>query len=204
MNDINIFNNGFDLEIIDADNYTISLLERAATLGIITWETADSIKIGITEILSESILLYSNGRSTSVHNETAIKLLSSILYNTDAGLRLYGRHSLALDNLLKKKISDIYYEGLAATEKARKQASLLLLMLKKTKCEGMSREYDRFISSEAGMYIRKYDCKFNSSEKLYVNIPEIKRKKILKGIYGVIDFMKEMFEFGIRFKSDNL
>lgn len=182
-------------DALDPDNYTATLLSEGKRLGIVSDDDARRFIDGVASLLAETITVQSGGESTSVKQETAEKIVESIVYCVNVSLLCKPTPEIALETLIDDKTENIYYDGLHILRVLQKRADILRLLLIRTKKPDMSRNYYRFIDHTVPQYLRRYDPKTLANAVVYVCLPELEIDKNICGLFDFYNVMNSLLSF---------
>ena len=184
-----------DRSALDARRYVDSLFGEAVRLGLAGEADSERILAGVAELLREAIWVSSGGESTSVKEETAVRMTGSITYVIGIALMSRPTPEEAVADLLDKDTLSLYYEGLHTLNRMKEQADLLRMLLKRTEKPDKSQQYFRFIEETAPRYISEYEPKFDAEKKVLVDIPELEIDKTVHGMYELFMIMRRLLEY---------
>lgn len=174
-----------DYERLDAGEYTESLFAEALRLGVAHEGDAERFIGEVAALLRRAIELSSDGESTSVKEESAERMIRSIMYVIGAALRAYPTPEVAIGHMLAGGAEKLYYEGLRHLNSLRGKADLLRLLLLRTKRTDQSDRYYMFTDITVPRYIGGYDPKSDARSSVWVELPEL---GVLGTVSGLIDF----------------
>lgn len=145
------------------------------------------------ELLAQRILLFTDGESTAVREETAQRILSSIVYNIGIALLEAGSHGAALEKMQSVPLSILHDAGMRITMRTRTRAEVLALLMRRV-CAGrqLSRGFHRFVMQTAYEYVRRYDPLYGSAETLPVRLDEMGIRESVCGIMRLAEIMTEV------------
>ena len=190
MNELQIFkSNSAAFDAIRTNNaeYTLSLLREALRVGIIDELTEATLKAKVFDGLALVIDEFTEGKSTSVSNEKANELLSSLLYNVDAYLISLKSPEKALSELSEKTVKYLYDCGGAALKRVMADCTALLFNTKKTRLPEGSVYYNRALDEDVRSFSKIYNIRFGAHRNPV--IPRYKTALAPKGC-GVVRLKK--------------
>lgn len=177
---------------IDPNNYIPSLLEKGIQANLITQSEADITHACILNLLAENILLISEGRSTSVKEETAQKMLRDIFFHMENALKKSPTPGAALLRLKHEGAIRIYKEGLSMANQAFDEACEIWSILNKSLQNGMNIHYKQFIIGTLSSYLGNYNHRFEPKTELSISLSANGIHRSLTGIFEVLAFEKEL------------
>ncbi len=190
MNELQNYRNTASLyEAIRPNNseYTVSLLKEALRVGIIDEVKENTLKAKIFDGLAIVIDEYTEGKSTSVANDKANELLSSLLYNIDAYLISLKNHEKALAEIEEKTVKYLYDAGGVAIKRVVADCSALLFTNKKNRLPDGSDIYNRALDEDIRAFTKAYNIRFGAHRNPV--IPRYKTALTAKGS-GIVRIKK--------------
>ena len=178
-----------ELRNIDDSKYAETLFAEAIRLKKADERDFERFIGELAGLLKKAIEVRSGGESTSVKEETAQKMTSSILYVIGAALKQAPSPEHALLRLVSESAAKIYDDGLILLNRLRSQADLLRLLLVRTKKTDQSDDYYSFIDIVAKKYVGTYEPKFDAAKSVWARVPEIETDR---NVYGMLEFYKVM------------
>ena len=118
---------------LNYSEYTLSLLREAEKLGLITGEEEEVLRAKIFNGLAVVIDEYTEGKSSSVSNDKANELMSSLLYNIDAYLISLKDPMKALEELNSKTVTYLFDAGGVALKRVMTDCTAVLF----TQCSNL-------------------------------------------------------------------
>src|SRR5690625_1390149 len=94
------------------NQYTISILNEGLRVGLLNSEDVYGTQRQLMSILENLIRRYTQGESSSVTSETAVSILSSVLYAVDAYLLHFNDPEKAIDVVKKGDVKNVYDQGI--------------------------------------------------------------------------------------------
>lgn len=165
MNNIQQYSNAenvFSGARLNNSEYTLSLLKEALRLGYIDETEEATVKAKIFDGLATVIDEFTEGKSTSVSNEKANDLLSSLLYNIDAYLISIQNPAKAYEELKTKTLSYLYDAGGIALKRVMTDCTALLFNNKKTRLPVGSEYYNRALDEDIRAFTKAYNVRFGA------------------------------------------
>ena len=151
-------------ESLNKNQYFISIIKQGYNAGLISVKTAEIIETGISSIIREMILKYTSGDSSSVKDETAAAILSSIYYCIDAyaaSLEIPGDIILQLN---EKSMKDIYELGIEAINTCIKESNMLYKEIYNNKLDIPMQTYNDTINEALPSFFANYNVEFGAHE----------------------------------------
>ncbi len=195
MSDLMIYDGLFRDGAPAREEYFSALLPEAVRCGVLTAAEEMHIRRQVMVVLAERIRCFTNGESTALREETADRLLASVLYTVSVSLIRAGSHRAAVTILREQSLTAIYDGGMTYLLEKKKQAHLLSLLLLRTQLPGMSGGYDRFVGRDAYRYVQNYDALYNAGAELFVRIDEMGIRQTCRGLLRVSEIMAETVRF---------
>lgn len=147
---------------LNYSEYTLSLLREAEKLGLITGEEEEVLKAKIFNGLAVVIDEYTEGKSSSVSNEKANELMSSLLYNIDAYLISLKDPMKALEELNSKTVTYLFDAGGVALKRVMTDCTAVLFNNKKNRLPGGSDLYNRALDEDIRAFTKAYNVRFGA------------------------------------------
>ncbi len=175
------------------EQYFPALCAESLRLGRMSAAENAAVIGALTELLKERILLFTDGESTAVREETVQRILSSTVYNISIALLDAGSHAAALARLKNDPLTVIHDTGMRVTMRTRTRAEVLALLMRRV-CGGqqMSKGMHRFVTQTAYGYVRQYDPLYGSAETIPVRIDEMSIRESVCGIMRLAEIMTEV------------
>jgi hypothetical protein len=153
------------------------------------------IQAHLMQLLSEDILYYTHGQSSSVSVEKAQSLFESMLYCITAYLNTLPDPQ----NTLKTcKLDELYLKGLALVKQYVNDAQLLLAEAKLTRIPTDLIAYNHTIDCEIGMLLEGYDPRFQAqnttalSATANISYPLLKDDLSVTGIIYIKNYLTQL------------
>ena len=152
----------FDGLRISYSEYTVSLLRECLRTGIIDETEETMLKAKVFDGLAIVIDEYTEGKSTSVSNDKANDLLSSLLYNIDAYLISLKNPEKALNEVREKTVKHLYDAGGVALKHVMTDCTALLFNNKKNRLPDGSDIYNRALDEDVRAFTKAYNIRFGA------------------------------------------
>lgn len=147
---------------INKAEYTLSLLREAVRVGYIDEIEEQTLKAKIFDGLATVIDEFTEGKSSSVSNDKANDLLSSLLYNIDAHLISLNDPMKAFEELKSKTLSYLYDAGGVALKHVMTDCTALLFNNKKLRLPVGSEYYNRALDEDVRAFTKNYNIRFGA------------------------------------------
>ncbi len=183
---------GFDESRLERDNYTLSLSAEALRCGFCTAAQHDAVQAQALDLLAERILLYTDGQSTSVKNDTALQLFRSILYCCDLSMM-----KEPVENAAKRLFSDgleaVFYDGMIIGKELTLKAAAGLRTVRENRIRADSVPYNLLLNADLYKLLQSYDLRYDAAQNLMkvdYAMPTVNRN--VNGISGVLHMLTEL------------
>ncbi len=150
---------GLDPARLDAQNYTLSLLQQGVAAGLATAQQEQAVQLFLVGQLGERISDYTNGKSSSVPEETAAALSEALLYCTDACLKHFSTPEQALAALCQQPQA-VYRKGVRLVEQAVLHCKQLLQQAVQTAPATGHDAYHSCLQKQIPAYLHDYKTLF--------------------------------------------
>lgn len=167
--------------------YTVTLLREALRVGIIDEVKESALRAKIFDGLAIVIDEYTKGASSSVSNDKANELLSSLLYNIDAYLISLKDTEKALAEVEEKTVKYLYDMGGAALKRVLADCTALLFTNKRNRLPEGSPIYNKAIDEDIRNFSKAYNIRFGAHRNPV--IPKYKTALAAKGS-GIVRIKK--------------
>lgn len=142
--------------------YTLSLLKECLRTGVIEEVEEATLRAKLFDGLALVIDEYTEGKSTSVSNDKANELLSSLLYNIDAYFISLKNPERALTELREKTVKYLYDAGGLQLKRVLTDCTALLFNNKKNRLPGSSDIYNRALDEDVRAFTKAYNIRFGA------------------------------------------
>ena len=177
---------------IDPKNFVPSLIEQGLSRGLLSEEAADRVRAGVLDLLGTTIVEISNGKSTSVKQETAQKLLENIFFHIEAVLLTQSSPVSALALLEKENIVKIYHRGVGMASRAYDSACECWHRMQKNLRADMDIAYRSFVLYELSAYLGNYNYRYEPTLSLEVHLPHLGIDGRFRGIHALLSLLSEI------------
>lgn len=147
---------------INYSDYTNALLREALRSGYIDETEEANLKAKLFNGLAAVIDEYTGGKSSSLPNEKANELFSSLLYNIDAYLISLKDPAKAFSELQEKTVSYLYDQGGIALKHVLTDCTALLFINKKNRLPVGSDIYNRALDEDIRSFSKAYNIRFGA------------------------------------------
>jgi hypothetical protein len=174
-------------------NYALTLAQEAFSTGNLTEFEMVSIREKISEALSECILVYTHGESTSIMSDTANDLLTSLMFTIDAYLITLGDNNEALMEMKSESFKNLYYKGVKQLKLIICEIASLLVKLRRTRINTPNKLYNDILDGRIMKFLKTYDiaAKAHDGEKLEYPIAVSCSKMV--GIYYIKGYLMNLY-----------
>lgn len=163
--------------------YLQSLLTEGVRAGILTEADAENVQIGCIELLAGQIELENRGYSSSIPEETAQRMMSSIVYTVGLGLKTYPCADDAAEALKSTRMNVLYAQGGARIAKLLRETRALYKTALQTRLETPNAFYRATLDGSFKAFFRRYDPEFAADESNF--LPEYPLFVSEQGYLGV-------------------
>ena len=190
-----VFADGFDPARVDRSRYFLSLLDEGRAAGLFS-EALFSLRMNeLMERLAEQIGLWTNGRSSSVMQETAEALLNNLLYLLDLALSAAPEPRAAAAMLARTPVFPLYEAGMLAARRHLDRCRVYELALKKFEAMVLLPPGPaHFLHGGLRLWLDERDLRFNACEELYVPSSVFGRSRRLRGVAEAEAALAELCE----------
>ena len=165
-NGLRIYGEGAEKRIdgarLNYAEYTLSLLREAEKIGLITAEEEETLKAKLFNGLAGVIDEYTEGKSTSVSNDKANELMSSLLYNIDAYLIALKDPMRAFEEIQNKTVNYLFDAGGVALKRVMADCTAVLFNNKKCRLPGATDIYNRALDEDIRAFTKAYNIRFGA------------------------------------------
>lgn len=178
---------------LDPNQYTISLLKEGVRVGLIDQEGMQAFQNRIMTLLADMIMKYTRGESTSVKEETAQRILLSVLYSLDAWLCTFYYPEDALDLVKAGQLKDIYQQGLARVELCQTQSEEIYHEIVNHKLAVPIEAYHATIDEALPEFFKKYDVLFAAHDTMAgIDYPLLFDNMRIQGVFYIRQYLETL------------
>ncbi len=193
MNNKLIVNTEINKKNLSKYHYTLSLLQEAKRVGIISNPEIYNIRQQFMFLLKDLILRYTDGKSTSVKIETAEQIQSSLLYALDTRLASLSEPGESVSLLQEKNLKSIYEEGLELLMSTFKETKLLFDKVKENKLKIPLEVYNTSIDEALPDFFSKYDVVFNAQNTMtMLDYPLLFDDMKVEGVFYIKNYLENL------------
>ncbi|MDD2619653.1 MAG: DUF6179 domain-containing protein [Syntrophomonadaceae bacterium] len=179
-------------EHLDTNQYTLALLKEGYRAGLIRPSMLDSFQTELMALLAESIIQYTGGESTSLKVETAQRIMMSMLYSIDAGIKSLEQPGDAIALFNTSSIKEIYAQGLKALELIFEEAKQLYNEIKENKLDVPIEAYHMTIDGIL-QFFNHYDPKFNAQDTIAsIDYPLLFDEMKVQGVLYIKQYLEKL------------
>lgn len=186
---------------LNGNQYFISVLKNGAENGLLASQSINTIQLGVAAVLSELIRRYTAGDSSSVRDETASLILSSIYYCIDA-------YTASLDSpddlfavLREKTIKNIYEQGADIVKTCFKKTKKLYEKIADSRLKIPLVTYNDTIDKALPEFFSTYNIEFSAHNTMCsMDYPLAFDDMSIKGIFYIRQYLEKL-ELETRFCS---
>ncbi|MDD3270213.1 MAG: DUF6179 domain-containing protein [Syntrophomonadaceae bacterium] len=179
-------------EYLDPNQYTLALLKEGYRTGLIAQGELDDIQNQIMALLAESIVRYTGGESTSLKEETAQRIMMSMLYAIDAFLKSLGAPEDAIAAITADPIKDSYVKGLGLLEVTFEDTKQLYHEIRQNKLDIPIEAYHMTID-ELAQFFNHYDMRFNAQDTIAsIDYPLLFDDMQVQGVFYIKQYLEKL------------
>ena len=182
-------NDVFDENVINNEQYTISLLNEALNRGLVTDEFTTLFQMQLLKLFEEQLQKYTLGQSSSIGIDKGEEMIQSILFTADTYLKTFNKPSSSLEVLKNMSLKDIYNKGLINIHNVLSKPRKRLSELQKTMIPFQNEAYLFTINQEIPEYLKKYNVLLSAHESATFMYPLAVDTLQKSGIHGVYRYI---------------
>lgn len=190
------------------NQYTISILNEGLRVGLLNNEDAYGTEWQLMSILENLIRRYTQGESSSVTSETAVSLLSSILYAVDAYLIHFNDPKKAIDELKNGKVENAYNQGIDLIRDCFVETKQLYKEINNDKLDVAVEAYNLTIAESIPVFLKKYGIIFEAHNTMAsIDYPLAIDDMSIQGVYYLKQYLTHLkmeTKFCLLFNQDDL
>jgi hypothetical protein len=153
-------------------------------------EEVAAVQARLMQMLSEEILYYTNGKSSSVPAEAAQSLLESMLYCITAYLDTLPEPQSALKT---RDLGELYQNGLNLVKQYIEDAKKLLKEVKATRVQTDLIAYNNTVDSAIDEFLQCYNPRFEAqSTTALIDYPLSKDDMSITGILYILNYLTQL------------
>lgn len=175
------------------NQYTISILNEGLRAGILNEKLVFDIQKEIMSILKHLIRRYTQGKSSSVTFETAISILTSILYAVDAYLLRFNDSEKAIDVLKNDNVKNAYEQGVNLVRSCFVETKQLYKEINNNKLEVEVEAYNITIDESIPVFLEKYGIIFDAHNTMAsIDYPLAVDDMSVQGVYYLRQYLTHL------------
>lgn len=190
------------------NQYTISILNEGLRVGLLNSEEVQGTQRQLMSILEKLIRRYTQGESSSVTSETAVSILTSILYAVDAYLYHLDDSDKAIDVLKKGNIASVYEQGVDLIRQCLEETKQLYKELNNNKLDVAVEAYNLTIDESIPVFLKKYGIIFDAHNTMAsIDYPLAIDNMSIQGVYYLRQYLTHLkmeTKFCLLFDKDDL
>ncbi|MEI3612697.1 DUF6179 domain-containing protein [Pseudogracilibacillus sp. SO30301A] len=190
------------------NQYTISILNEGLRVGLLNSEDVYGTQRQLMSILKNLIRRYTQGESSSVTSETAVSILSSVLYAVDAYLLHFNDPEKAIDVLKNGNIKNGYDQDIDLIRHCFEGTKQLYKEINNNKLEVAVEAYNITIDESIPVFLKKYGIIFDAHNTMAsIDYPLAIDDMNIQGVYYLkqyVTHLKMENQFCLLFNKDDL
>jgi hypothetical protein len=152
-----------DINKLSGEFYFTSLLQEAYTKGLLNDDNMEDIQLQCIKLLAYKSERYNDGISSSIRVEAAQEIMKSNLYTIGLYLKSLTSADLAVMELKRAAISEMYEKGRKLINAKFHTASHIYRMVQNNKLDTINYTYNATIDDEGiGIFFKSYDPEFQA------------------------------------------
>ena len=141
-------------------NYTVSLMEQALNVGLLTVEEIGTVQVQLFECLSDVIIQKTNGESTSLPVDETKDLMASLVYTLDVCLEQFENPDDAVKLLKNEPIEQLLRQGTEIISNQYDEIKEMYLYIVKNKLDVPLECYHSTIDVAVPTFLKSYSIVF--------------------------------------------
>lgn len=190
------------------NQYTLSILNEGLRVGLLNNEDVYGTQRQLMSILEKLIRRYTQGESSSVTSETAVSILSSVLYAVDAYLLHFSDPEKAIDVLKNGNIKNGYDQGIDLIRHCFGETKQLYKEIYNHKLDVAVEAYNLTIDESIPVFLKKYGIIFDAHNTMAsIDYPLAIDDMSIQGVYYLkqyITHLKMETQFCLLYKIDDI
>jgi len=175
------------------NHYTLELINEASRLGLIDQKSLNNFQTQIMSLLTDLIIKYTKGESTSIKVETAQRILGSILYVIDTHISSFENPEDAIELINAGEIKMIYKDGLDLVLAFQKETETLYQEIKNNKLDIPIKAYQSTIDDALPGFFKIYDAHFQAQDTMAgIDYPLLFDEPDLQGIVYIKQYLEKL------------
>ena len=148
--------------------YLQDLLTEGVRVGLLTEADTEAVQIGCIELLASQIELENQGYSSSVPEETAQKMMASIVYTVGLGLKTYPNADAAAEALKTTRVNVLHAKGGARIAKLLRETRAFCKQATESRLDVSNAFYNATLDGSLKAFFRHYDAEFSADESNFL------------------------------------
>ncbi|MCL6625091.1 MAG: DUF6179 domain-containing protein, partial [Alicyclobacillus shizuokensis] len=178
---------------LNKHQYTLSLLNEAQRIGLLSHQEVYSIQYKLMVILQDLIRRYTQGESSSVATDTAESILTSILYAVDADLLNFEHPNQAITYLKTSDVVKLYERGVERVSQCLEEVKSLYKEVKQHKLDVPVAAYNTTIDESLPLFIKKYNILFEAHNTMAsIDYPLAMDNMRLQGVFYMKHYLERL------------
>ncbi|GGB54942.1 hypothetical protein F3157_21475 [Virgibacillus dakarensis] len=190
------------------NQYTLSILNEGLRIGLLNNEDIYGTQRQLMSILEKLIRRYTQGESSSVTSETAVSILSSVLYAVDAYLLHFNDPEKAMDVLKNGNIKNGYDQGIDLICHCFEETKQLYKEINNNKLDVAVEAYNLTIDESIPVFLKKYGIIFDAHNTMAsIDYPLAIDDMSIQGVYyfrQYLTHLKMENQFCLLFNKDDI
>ena len=190
------------------NQYTLSILNEGLRVGLLNSEEVYGTQRQLMSILETLIRRYTQGESSSVTSETAVSLLSSVLYAVDAYLLHLNDPEKAIDVLKNGNIKNGYDQGIELIRHCLEETKQLYKEIHNHKLDVAVEAYNLTIDESIPVFLKKYGIVFDAHNTMAsIDYPLAIDDMSIQGVYYLRQYLTHLkmeTQFCLLFNEDDI
>lgn len=153
-----------DTTRLSEEFYLQSLITEGYNADILCNSDVEKIQLDCIELLSYKIEQYNSGYSSSIREEAAQSIMSSIVYTIGICLKAYPNADYAATALKETKVSELYSKGRKRIDALLRETKILYLKALKNKINNQNCFYNATLDSGLRKFFKKYKPDLTAQE----------------------------------------
>ncbi|GIN73301.1 hypothetical protein J14TS2_37760 [Bacillus sp. J14TS2] len=190
------------------NQYTLSILNEGLRVGLLNNEDVYGTQRQLMSILEKLIRRYTQGESSSVTSETAVSILSSVLYAVDAYLLHFSDPEKAIDVLKNGNIKNGYDQGIDLIRHCFEETKQLYKEIYNHKLDVAVEAYNLTIDESIPVFLKKYGIIFDAHNTMAsIDYPLAIDDMSIQGVYYLRQYLTHLkmeTQFCLLYKKDDI
>jgi len=176
---------------LDKAHYFHTLLQEAQRVDIISTAQAQQMQTDCMSLLATLANEYTRGRSSSIRNDTAERLMLSAMYTLGVVLICMPSPDAAANALIAQPVSGLYTLGKTAIERKISQAARTYSQLKARALQLKNILYNDTLFEGIPLFFEKYDSAYSAHDTpASIDYPLSRRLERQSGIQYISEYLQ--------------